>query len=140
MIIHNPSFDTEHISKAYSKKDGVEVRYVCTSEVNGNNTPCDIFYRSSPHPEFGNRYFAIGKRIHGAFITSADSIEDETFAMVKDPDGNLVYSRFRHDFIMLPNGNMIDGGRAYTRTNTHVRLFKIKDAEFVEIQEEVQND
>ena len=33
MIVHNPIFDTLKMEDHYSKKDGVEVKYVCTSEI-----------------------------------------------------------------------------------------------------------
>lgn len=120
MIEHNPIFDTDKIIDHYSKKDGVSIIYTCTTELDpGNLIPVDVFYRETPHPEFGNRYFGLYRKVLTGemMITNADSVENLTFACVKDSAGNLHYSRDRHDCVTLDNGNMIDGGRAYVRTN-----------------------
>ena len=58
MIKHEPHFDTEKIIEHYTKKDGVPVTYVCTSALGNEAQAMDIFFRETPHPEFGNRYFA----------------------------------------------------------------------------------
>ena len=54
--------------------------------------------------------------------------------VIEDLNGDLVYSQHRHDFRMMKNGNMIDGGRAYVRANGMIRSFEVKDGEFVEIE------
>ena len=54
-IQHNPLFNTERVEELYTKKDGVEVKYVCTTDLKASDRPMDIFYRATPHPEFGNR-------------------------------------------------------------------------------------
>jgi hypothetical protein len=59
MIKHEPLFDTDKICEHYTKKDGVPVTYVCTSALRGEAQAMDIFYRETPHPEFGNRYFGL---------------------------------------------------------------------------------
>jgi hypothetical protein len=141
-IKHNPIFNTDEIAKHYSKQDGVEIKYVCTSALGSEASAMDIFYRETPHPEFGNRYFGIfpkgdysGNNAAMTMITNADAIEGQTIAMIEDINGNLVYSQHRHDFRMMNNGNMIDGGRAYVRANGMIRSFEVKDGEFVEIEE-----
>jgi hypothetical protein len=58
-IQHNPIFDTAKVEKLYTEKDGVEVKYVCTSALGSQEFATDIFYRATPHPQFGNRYFAL---------------------------------------------------------------------------------
>lgn len=130
-IQHNPLFDADAVTDHYSKLDGVPVTYVCTSELDpGNLVPVDVFFRETPHPEFGNRYFGLyqstltGKMM----ITNADRIENLSFACVLDSEGNLHYSRDRHDYVTTDAGNMIDGGRAYTRTNNcKVFTYVVKD-------------
>ena len=138
-IVHNPIFDTLKIEDHYSKKDGVEVKYVCTSAPNEYGTyAADIFYRETPHPEFGNRYFAL--YLHNdnqIMITNADTIEDLVFHCIGDEKGNLHYSAHRWDYKTLDNGNMIDGGRAYIRTNcTTVKRHEVVDGKFVEMTDE----
>ena len=132
-IIHEPIFDTLKIEDHYSKKDGVEVKYVCTSAPNAYATyAADIFYRETPHPEFGNRYF--GLYIHNdnqIMITNADEIENLEFACIEDNKGDLHYSAHRHDF-KVRDDKMIDGGRAYIKTNRcEIHVFKVLNGEFV---------
>jgi hypothetical protein len=119
VIRHNSIFDTDKVIDHYSKKDGVPIIYVCTTELDGvQNIPVDVFYRETPHREFGNRYFGLYRyMLPDVMITNADSVENLTLACVRDSKGDLHYSRYRHDCVTLDNGNMIDGGRAYDRTN-----------------------
>lgn len=131
MIKHNPLFDTDKIIDHYSKQDGVPIIYVCTTELDpGNLVSVDVFYRESPHPKFGNRYFGLYQAtLTGQImITNADRVEGLSFDCVEDSDGNLHYSRDRHDCVTTDAGNMIDGGRAYLRTNNcDVFTYTVKD-------------
>jgi len=134
MIKHNPLFDTYKVINHYSDKDGVTITYVCTTELDpGSCISIDVFYRETPHSEFGNRYFGLLNDNEGRIlITNADSVKELTFACVKDSEGNLHYSRDRHDCVTLDNGNMIDGGRLYTRTNNcHVLTFVVRDGTMI---------
>jgi hypothetical protein len=136
-IQHNPIYNRDLIIKHYSERDGVPIKYVCTSALGGEEFAMDIFYRDTPHPEFGNRYFGLymNRFTEQVMITNADAIEGQTFAMVEDLNGDLVYSQHRHDFRMMKNGNMIDGGRAYVRANGMIHSFEVKDGELVEMEE-----
>lgn len=142
-IIHRPHLDIEKACALYSEKDGVPVTYVCTSATTETSaTSADIFFRESPHPEFGNRY--IGLHWHHShpelpaqlMITNADKIENLDFDMV-EVDGELHYSRDRHDFYSVGPVS-IDGGRAYLRLlgdiNVSVTKLKVKDGVFVDAQ------
>jgi hypothetical protein len=136
-IIHNPIFDTLKIEDHYSKKDGVDVKYVCTSAPNEYGTyAADIFYRETPHPEFGNRYFGLYlNHDNQIMITNADTIEDLEFTCIEDSKGDLHYSAHRHDYKVLDNENMIDGGRSYIKTNTDKLFFKrVLNGEFQDVQ------
>ena len=126
MVIHEPIFKTDTIAKHYSKKDGVDVHYVCTSALGGEAQAMDIFYRDTPHPQFGNRYFGLYHANDDVMITNADRIESVEFAMIKDSEGNFHYSAHRHDYKVVED-KMIDGGRAYVRSNTVTYPFRIKD-------------
>lgn len=132
MIKHEPLFETKKIIDHYTEKDGVEVTYVCTSALGSEEFAMDIFYRDTPHPQFGNRYFGIYRNPYTdrLMITNADKIEEAEFGMIKDSAGDLHYSAHRHDYREI-DGKMIDGGRAYTRTNTHVEYYKVKDGKFL---------
>jgi len=139
-INHRPIFNTEIAEKLYSEKDGVDVKYVCTSALGSEARAMDIFYREIPHPEFGNRYFGLydannyGGVRGGLMITNADKIEDAEFGMV-EVDGQLHYSQHRHDFYSV-GGVSLDGGRAYFKRvgdmSIPAQWFVVKDGEFVD--------
>lgn len=114
MFYHNPIFDTKAIEEIYSAKDGVPVTYVCSSAKSNESYAWDIFYRETPHPEFGNRYFGLyTQKLLGPTISNADWVEELTFDSI-ECDGVIYYSKHRHDFVQT-NVGFIDGGRAYTR-------------------------
>ena len=133
-IKHAPIFDTKKVEQHYSEKDGVPVKYVCTTDLKASDVPVDIFYRSTPHPEFGNRYFGLYENVYAKnaqiCIVNADMVEELEFGMVTDKDGKYWYSACHHDCIFI-DGKMIDGGRVYIRSSGEVEVFKIKDGEFV---------
>ena len=133
-VMHNPLIDTDKVCKLYSEKDGVPVKYVCTSALGHEAQAMDIFYRDTPHPEFGNRYMGLyyhpmsGK----VMITNADRIEQAEFGLVEDDDGNLQYSAHRHDYKQFENGNMIDGGRSYIKSSgCPIHMHVVRDGEMV---------
>ena len=140
-IQHTPIFDTAKIEAHYTEKDGVEVKYVCTTAIRQHAAfAADVFYRETPHTEFGNRYFGlyystdtrlIQKR--HMMITNADTIESFDFGMIQDAEGEWWYSQSHHDCLMI-DGKMIDGGRVYVRGNG-IEIFKIRDGKFVTLAE-----
>jgi hypothetical protein len=135
-IQHAPLFDTAKVEKLYSEKDGIPVKYVCTSATYGTaEFAADVFYRETPHPEFGNHYFGLYRNPYAndatVMIANADPIESFEFGMIED-DGKYYYSQHRHDYKEVGD-KMIDGGRAYIRSGAHdVQVLKIKDGEFVD--------
>lgn len=134
MIKHYPILDTEKVIKHYEEKDNVTITYICTTDLRVSDRPVDIFFRESPHPEFGNRYFGLYiNHSDSLMITNADSIENFDFGLVKDSAGDMHYSMSHHDYKVLDNGNMIDGGRAYIRSSTGPELYRVIDGEMVKI-------
>ncbi len=117
-IQHENLFDTEKITAHFTEKDGVPVQYVCTTDLRASDTPADVFYRATPHPEFGNRYFGLfyDHMRDCMMIADADVVESLEFGMV-ECDGKYYYSQSHHDYKVLDNGKMIDGGRAYIRSS-----------------------
>lgn len=142
-INNRPILDTERVCELYSKKDGVPVKYVCTSAANDGTVAMDIFYRETPHPDFGNRYFGLYRNPTFSsdgmiMITNADPIEGLEFGMIKGTAG-WEYSQHRHDYRNVEGtGCSIDGGRAYFKRvgdlSVPVKCMTIKDGEFVEIE------
>ena len=133
-IQHEPLFDTAKVEELYGRKDGCEVRYVCTSDLNASDVPCDIFYRAEPHPDFGNRYFGLywDSVRDSMMITNADIVESFEFGMIED-QGKYYYSQSHHDYKVV-EGKMIDGGRAYIRSSGTAEVFKIQDGAFVQYE------
>jgi len=125
--------ETDKIIDHYSRKDGVNIKYVCTTDLRNSDMPADVFYRETPHPEFGNRYFGLFNSSNGLMITDADFVEDFEFGMIKDKDNNWYYSSSHHDCLFI-EGKMIDGGRQYIRSTGLDGVFKIKDGEFVNVE------
>lgn len=140
-INHNPIFDTDEVAKIYSERDGIPVKYVCTSATQMHAAyAADIFYRDTPHPEYGNHYFAFYPNQFAddarIMITNADGIEKFMFSMLQGDDG-LEYSQHRHDYREV-NDYAIDGGRSYTRIAgdpPQVKTLILQHGEFVEVEE-----
>ena len=132
-IKHEPLFDVAKVTEHYTEKDGVEVNYVCTTDLRASDTPVDVYYRETPHPEFGNRYFGLyydHMRDH-MMITNADVVETFEFGMVENDAGELQYSVSHHDYRAFENGNMIDGGRAYIRSSGGAVVMRVIDGKFI---------
>lgn len=134
-IKHNPLFDTSKVIELYEQRDQVKVQYVCTTDLNASDVPVDVFYRETPHPDFGNRYFGL---YHDHFrghtmVTNADMVEAFEFGMVENDDGELEYSESHHGYKIFDNGNMIDGGREYIRSSKGCIVYKIVNGKFEEV-------
>jgi hypothetical protein len=133
-IKHNSIFKTAEIERIYSERDGVPIKYVCTTDLKNSDVPADVFYRSTPHPEFGNKY--MGVFIHpitgSSYITNADIVEEFEFGMVENDSGELEYSESHHEYKSFNNGNMIDGGRQYIRSSGPTKNYVVKNGKFVE--------
>ena len=129
-IKHEPLFDTAKIEEIYRRKDGCEVRYVCTSDLRASDVTCDIFYRAEPHPDFGNRYFGLyWDSIRDCMmITNADIVESFEFGMI-EVDGKYYYSQSHHDYKVV-EGKMIDGGRAYIKSSGGAICMRVKNGKF----------
>jgi hypothetical protein len=130
-IEHFPLFDTAKVEQIYSEKDGVEVKYVCTTDLRASDVPVDVFYRETPHPEFGNRYFGLyydNVRGH-TMITNADIVESLNFGMI-DVDGKYYYSQSHHDYKVVGD-KMIDGGRIYVKSSGGTTMMRVINGKFI---------
>lgn len=129
-IKHEPLFDTAKAEELYSKKDGVDVKYVCTTDLQQSDRPMDIFYRATPHPKFGNRYFGLywSQQHTSLMITGADVVESLEFGMIKD-NGKYYYSQSHHDYKVIGE-QMIDGGRQYIKSSGGAVAMRVKNGKF----------
>jgi len=131
-IQHYPLFNIKKVEKIYSEKDGVEVKYVCTTDLRNSNIPADIFYRETPHPQFGNYYFGILQQHGQTMIINADIVESLEFGMI-EVDGKYYYSQSHHDCKVVGD-KMIDGGREYIRSSGGTTIIRITDGKFHAVQ------
>jgi hypothetical protein len=127
-IQHESLFDTAKVEKLYTEKDGVEVKYVCTTDLKTSDRPMDIFYRATPHPQFGNYYFGILRHNDQTMITNADVIESLEFGMI-EVDGKYHYSQSHHDYKVVGD-RMIDGGRQYIKSSGGAVAMRVKNGKF----------
>jgi hypothetical protein len=92
-------------------------KYVC--DTTHKDIHVAVFYGRDTHPVSGSRYFALYYDDTGLLITDGSFIESQELAGVVANNGDVIYSRHRHDYRYSPDKSVfIDGGREYTRTNT----------------------
>ena len=130
-IKHYPQLDVKKTIKYYEDKDQVPITYVCTTDINESDRPFDVFYRATPHPEFGNRYFGMFWRYGSLMIAGADAVEGLEFGVVENDAGQLEYSQSHHDYKQFKNGNMIDGGRLYIRASGCTEVYVVRNGVMV---------
>lgn len=130
-IQHEPRFDVEKVTAHYTKQDGVPVQYVCTTDLTASDVPVDVYYRETPHPEFGNHYFGLYyDRVRDyMMITNADIVESLEFGMI-EADGKYYYSQSHHDYKVVGD-KMIDGGRQYIKSNGGAVAMRIIKGKFI---------
>lgn len=112
-------FTQDHIEKIEKLKSA---KYVCDTTNKG--TPVAVFYGEVAHPVSGSRYFGLYyDHENHLMITDGAFIEGQEIEGVVAENGDVVFSRHRHDYHSSPDGTVfIDGGREYTRTNTVNRV------------------
>jgi len=130
-INHEPLFNIEEVEKIYTEKDGVDVKYVCTTDLRASDVPVDVFYRPTPHPQFGNYYFGIYWDHYRdcTMITNADIVESFDFGMIR-VDGKYYYSQSHHDYKVVGD-KMIDGGRVYVKSRGCDVIMKVRNGKFI---------
>ena len=131
-VKHFPIFDTEAALEHYKSE---VAKYVCTTELKPYGVPADVFYRPTPHPVYGNRYFGLYRDTitNYVYICNADAVENLNFCVIDNGKGEWTYSQDTHDFLSWGE-NYIDGGRAYTRVGGNplpkVISLRVVDGEF----------
>jgi hypothetical protein len=118
--IESTIFTAEGIAKIEELRKS---KYVCETCINVGgewvNRPVAIFYGQEEHPVSKSRYF-------GLYVTEEDKVYvingqtavDEPITGVIADDGEIIYSRYRHDFRKSKDGSVfIDGGRDHIRSS-----------------------
>jgi hypothetical protein len=117
-IIHNPVANTEAIINHFSDWN-TTVTYVCTRDLyraeEDINIHVDIFHQWPKDPVKLNTYFGYWNANNQGWYCDADNIEDYTFAMVPNANGDLEYSQ------------------TDTPLTGDVRYYRISNGEFQEV-------
>ncbi len=90
---------------------------VKTKDSEWTDHPIAIFYQPTPNVEAGHsHYFGIFENEFGILmITKGDSAFSEPIVGVVSDDGEVIFSRSRHNYRESKDGSVsIDGGRDYT--------------------------
>lgn len=108
-------FSAENIKKIEDLK---YAKFVCDTTYKG--TPVSVFYGDTVHPVSNSRYFGLYyDASNKLMITDGAFVEQQEITGVVAENGDVVFSRHRHDYNTSPDGTVfVDGGREYIRTNT----------------------
>ena len=105
--------------------------------LNWSDQPVDVFYQPNPDVSKGHsHYFGMFRTFEGqVMITNAESAFSEPITGLLTDDGEVIVSRYRHDYVEK-GPYMIDGGRNYLRTsgsNSDGKLVRVTvvNSEFV---------
>jgi hypothetical protein len=99
----------------------------------------EIFWQDILPVEGYSHYFAIINRNGVLYITDGNSAAEGTISAVEAKNGEIIYSRYRHDMrYSTDNTVWIDGGRDYVRSGTTGRFLSLKiiDGEWFEVDSE----
>jgi hypothetical protein len=106
------------ISKAERQYNAEYVADLCLKSPNGgfSEEPFSVFWQETPpQPNFSN-YFGLFIRMRTVMIVSAHSVVDGTWEGAEAEDGEIIFSRYRHDSrVSRDQSAMVDGGRDYFR-------------------------
>lgn len=100
-------------------------KYVMETQIKNSkgewiNQPMAIFYNEKKHPQ-GSNYAALftekDPETNGVNLFIADGLSavDGVVFQGLEAEGEVVYSRYRHDYREVKNGAFVDGGRDYFR-------------------------
>lgn len=99
-------------------RDATYMGFWCTrtpSENGWYDTPVDVFYQPNPDVHAGHsHYFGLFYKNDKLYICDAKSAFSEPITGVITDDGEVIVSRYRHDYV-TKGDHMIDGGREYVR-------------------------
>lgn len=118
----------EGVRKIEKLKGAYFMGHWCTKSPQGfwNESPVDVFYVSCPDVSRGHtNYFGMFSRDGHLYICEASTAFLEPITGVVADDGEVIASRYRHDF-QQRKGVMIDGGRDYIRSSGMCRMVSVR--------------
>jgi hypothetical protein len=132
-------FSIEAVEKKYNAKF---VGQFCLRTRGGgwHGDDCaDVYYQETPPVAGYSNYFGLIVQNGTTYITSGASGVEGIINCVQADDGEIIYSRFRHDYrVSTDKSVFIDGGRDYVHGGLHGKYFamKVVDGEFYEAEPE----
>lgn len=128
-------FNKDQIRTIEELKDAKYMGYWCTQRLNGeswNERPVDVFYQSNPNVDLGHKsYFGMFVQDGIIYICDATSAFSDPITGVLCDDGEVLVSRYRHDYV-TKEGYMVDGGRDYLRCSmSPLATVTVVNGEFV---------
>jgi len=106
------------------------------SNSNWSDMPVAVFYQATP-PEGYGHYFGLFTRAGSVLICDASSTVGIPIMGVQAQNGEIIYSRYRHDYRVSQDGTVtIDGGRDYMKVSGGVDMvvLTIEDGEVVIVE------
>jgi hypothetical protein len=132
-----PNIAVRKVEKRWADKTGGAVRYIgglCLKEDSGwSNLPVDVFWQERVTDPAHSNYFGLFFRQDSLVICDARSVAEGVWGGLCNRDtGEVLFSRFRHDFRSDSTGAYVDGGRDYFRCGSltpehervHLRVIK----------------
>ena len=136
----NRTFSEEQIKIIEEKYNAKYVIDSCLKNIGGSwvNFPAAIFYTEIAHPHGSNYMAMYHSDIHdGLMVADGKSALVGKFGGFLFDDGELVHSRYRHDYFVHRDA-IVDGGRDYFRSGGLVEgarriYFKIEKDQIIEV-------
>lgn len=121
------------IGKAEAKYNAEYVADLCLKDRFGNwgEEPAAVFWQETPpNPTYSN-YFGLYVVSRNLIITSAHSAADGFWEGAQAENGEIIFSRFRHDNrVSADRTAMVDGGRDYFRFRGKAVRLRISGPDF----------
>lgn len=134
-------FDVTIVEKHYNAK---YVGDFCVRAKNGGWTehPISIFWQEQPPKPDMSHYFGIYRHDGGGImITSGESVAEGTWNGCVAKNGEIIFSRWRHDYRTSSDGTAcVDGGRDYFKGYGNPVSLKLKNGRMVIVNEEVEEE
>lgn len=121
---HMKGLNIEVVEERYNAKfigvfcPGAESKDPDADAIQWANVPGGLFYQETPpEPEYSNYFMIYHCPFRGStYITSGKVPAERTWTGMLCEDGKeVIYSKFRHDYVTRENGEMVDGGPEYLR-------------------------
>tara|TARA_B100000424_G_scaffold249968_1_gene224303 strand:+ start:467 stop:946 length:480 start_codon:yes stop_codon:yes gene_type:complete len=140
-INHLPIFEITEVYKKF-REEYPSLLYVCTTELEEDDYPVDIYWTKNPQKPYGNHYFGlfVDFKEKKPKICNADSITEKEFGFIKDKYGGWHYSRSvsHHNYVNEDDNIFISGGRKEVKIGgdpiPQFHIFKVEDGSFVEVE------